>query len=540
MPNGARRTPGARLFCTFLQVFDMTMNCRNALGAALTALALGTGTAQAKVTADDVWAAIVAQYGALGADLTATLTRDGAVVTVSGISGSMILPLIAGGIVGAITVRTGDVTLTEGTDGTVAAMIGADWPVILGLTAAARRYTALVDVDLMVNTLGYTASFGGTPDDVRATSTYDQMLITLERLDMDIPGGAAMLDVDVLIAIQGGATQSRILQQGGVAVQGDGTLARVVVDYSVSYYEMQSRTVSETRDFRYVSQMIVPEGGFDMLNLAPALRAGLELISRVESGATQSQSLSRTGDATLSDMVQSVDTTWQSLALNADGIVVTGESSGIAAQMTLADRMSLPLGLAIDSVAGGFRMPLLADTAPGPAGLDLDMAGLTLSDGLWDLLGPATGPLRLPADLSLRITAQVTPRVDLVDFAGLAALFDDGDAVPVELNSVTLNAFRAAYAGAEVTGTGTALQDWVGIDDIGHLPPTTGSAGFVMSGANRLLQMITDSGLLGPTEMMGLRGGLAMIARPTGADEMTTDIIFGPDVGFVVNGQRID
>jgi len=180
------------------------MDLRNAVGIILAALVLTTGAAQAQVNADDVWTAIVAQYGALGADLTATLTRDGAVVTVGGISGNMALPVIPGGFTGGITVRTGDLILSEGPNGSVAAMIAAQWPVTLSLTGTAGRELARVDVDLMVSTLDYSSSFGGTPDDVCATSTFERMLITLERLDIDVPGGAEPLDIDMLLAFEGG------------------------------------------------------------------------------------------------------------------------------------------------------------------------------------------------------------------------------------------------------------------------------------------------------------------------------------------------
>lgn len=198
----------------------------------------------------------------------------------------MALPVIPGGFTGGITVCTGDLILSEGADGSVAAMIAAQWPVTLSLTGTAGRELARVDVDLMVSTLDYSSSFGGTPDDVRATSTFERMLITLERLDIDVPGGAEPLDIDMLLALQGGETRTRILQQGGVEVRDDGTIARVVVDYSFNYFDMQSRTVSEPRDSRYASRMVVPDGGFDMLNLGPALRAGLDLSASAESGLT--------------------------------------------------------------------------------------------------------------------------------------------------------------------------------------------------------------------------------------------------------------
>jgi len=524
--------PGARLLA-FNRGFAMSI--RHHLVAS-TALALLAGAAQAQVTADDVWAGLVAQYGALGVDLTGNVTRDGAIVTVSGIEGSMMLPMVEG----TVLVATGDLLMTESADGAVDITLPATWPVTLSIHATDQGETLAAVADVFVATQGYAARYLGTPDDLRATSSYDRMLITLERLTVALSGEALPLDVDMLLALEGAETQSRILRQGDVEVQSDGTLARLVVDYSFSIDDMLSHTVSETRDMRYLSRMIVPAGGFDVLNLAPALRAGLDLTASFQSGRLQSQAVSRMGETTISDTFQTVETAQQTLELNADGIAVGGESTGIDVQLTLTDLVPGPLGLTLARAAGAFRMPLLAGQGPAPAGFSLDLAGLALSDGVWDMIGPGTGPLRQLGHLSLDLAAEVTPRVDLIDLIGLQALMDGYDSIPLELNSVTLNSFRAAYAGAEVTGSGAAQLVWAGLDRLYEVEEPTGSATFVTTGMVGLLDLLSGAGLLGPQEMLGLRGGLAIVGRPTGVDTLTTDITFGPGIGLVVNGQKLD
>jgi hypothetical protein len=76
------------------------------------ALMIAAAPVWAQVTADQVWDQIVAAYGRVGVDLTATVTRDGSTVVLTDIAGTWPLPMGFG----ALTITVGDVTMAEAAD----------------------------------------------------------------------------------------------------------------------------------------------------------------------------------------------------------------------------------------------------------------------------------------------------------------------------------------------------------------------------------------------------------------------------------------
>ena len=70
-------------------------------------------------------------------------------------------------------------------------------------------------------------------------------------------------------------------------------------------------------------------------------------------------------------------------------------------------------------------------------------------------------------------------------------------------------------------------------------PKPVGSAEFVLSGVNALVDKFIDSGFIDPDTGMGARMMLSMFAIPTGDDELTSKIEFNSLGQVLANGQRL-
>lgn len=510
----------------------MTLHARLA---SATALAVIGGAAQAQITADDVWTAVLAQYAALGAEVSGTLTRDGNVVTVSAIAGSYALPMGFG----SLKVVTGDVVLTENADGTVAAAIGPDWTFGASFYAVQGNDGVTVEAAFTVNTTAYTGTVSGSAGDVSILTAYDRMDITLDSLTLQGPDAMPPFDVDAYLLIEGVTSQTRLSGADPLRITTSGSIARTVIDYSFVIDGATTQSVSVTDATAYSGTISVPAGGLDLLDLAGALRAGLTIEATATAGFGRSQTLGKLGEQVISDTFQSLNSLAQTLRLNASGVEVNGALAGLTFHTRLGGVVPLAFGGTLPESSLRLQMPLLSSATPQPARFGLTMTGLALDDATWDLVAPDAPELRMPADLALDLSAQVTPRVDLVNPMDWVPMIDSADGVVVELNGMQLESLRAAYGGAVMTGSGQAAFDWSDVTQMWQVQPPTGEARFLLRGAGALLRAISASGVLAPQEMMGLRGGLAIVGRPTGPDELTAEITISPEDGLMVNGQRM-
>lgn len=501
-----------------------------------TALALIAGVAQAQVTADDVWANVQAQYRAMGAQVTGTLARDGNVVTVSGIEGKFDLPMG----VGQLTVQTSAMILTENGDGTVAPAFAPDWTLSARLTVTDEP-TANVGFDLALQPVGYVSTASGTPDAITFDTSYDRMDVSLVGLATEGIDDIGAFDMDFFVSIEGSVTRTVVTTTADlVTLVSAGTFARVITDYSfVIDGEMTSQNVSVTEDGAVNSTLAMPAAGIDILNLAAALRAGLAVDLTATAGQVQSQAVTRMGDEVFSDQSQTVAGSAQSIVINQRGIDVTAALNDLDTTFSMTGFMPMVIDIGLDAANMRFAMPLLTATEPAPAGFEFSLAGLTGGDELWGLLGTDTSDLRLPIDMTMNLNTMITPRMDLVDVVPLVEALDSG-VVVAEVNEVVLDTFHVRYGATELSGSGRAVLDWVGITYYEDLREPVGEATFVLRGAYALLDNLIAKGVLPQAEAMAARAGLAGFGRATGDDELTSTITISPEGGLVVNGQRMD
>jgi len=105
-------------------------------------------------------------------------------------------------------------------------------------------------------------------------------------------------------------------------------------------------------------------------------------------------------------------------------------------------------------------------------------------------------------------------------------------APPGELRSMTLNELEVSFGGAELTGTGD-----VNFASGQMMPIPVGAVELNLTGANGLIQSLTEGGLLPPDQAGMARGMLGMFAVPgASADSFTSTIDFGADGSITANG----
>jgi len=503
---------------------------------ASTAIALCASAAAAQITADDAWASIEAQYAAMGVTLDATLTRDGNVLTVSGISGRLVLPQ---GL-GSLSVATGDVIMTENADGSVNAVMPPAYVVDVGVDLSIEGERFNLGVLLDVATQDYAAVMTGTPGAVNIQTSVGLLEATLSevRLPPDLQADVGIFDVDFYVMAEGMTASTTIVTDGAVALQVTGSVDRTVTDTSFVAGDVVSTSVSLTEGASYTGSIQFPATPIDLANLAAALRGGLALDLSTTSGATISQSVAKAGGLMVTDQGQSLASLVQTLLIDDTGINTLTAFTGLDLNYSIADLMPMPVGVSLAEGSFQFAMPLLAAPEASPARFTLTLDTLEVDPSVWDMIAPGASVMNGPLDLTLDIAAMMRWRTDVLDFIGLADAIEMMEIV-AEFPSFTLDTLQASFGGATVTGSGNATLDWEGIDAMWQLDDPVGGAQYIITGANVLLDRLAGTGLVGAQEMLGIRGGLAMAGRPTGPDELTGELSFGPD-GLLLNGVRVD
>jgi hypothetical protein len=90
-----------------------------------------------------------------------------------------------------------------------------------------------------------------------------------------------------------------------------------------------------------------------------------------------------------------------------------------------------------------------------------------------------------------------------------------------------------------VTGEGAFAFDNTDTTTYDGLPRPIGTGTVTVTGANAMMDKLTQLGWLSAEEIMGFRMGLAMIANPTGEDMLTSSVEMTADGQIIVNGQRM-
>lgn len=132
-----------------------------------------------------------------------------------------------------------------------------------------------------------------------------------------------------------------------------------------------------------------------------------------------------------------------------------------------------------------------------------------------------------------------------VSIEGLLAEFTAGanasDGTPVAAPiALSFNRFEQAIEGALITSTGELTFDTSPTSAMAPEPTPIGTISLDIDGANAMLQILAERGVLGQGEVLGAMFGLGFFTRAgEGPDTRISVIDFGADGSITVNGQLV-
>lgn len=489
------------------------------LGAGATAALLMTTNVFADVSNQDVWGSWKGFMTGVGYSVSATESQSGQVLSIDDLKIRLQMPEHKGSAVADL----GRITFTEQGDGTVRVGMPAAFPVKIegtenGDTTQATLTISMRDVDLLAS---------GVPENIKYRYHTAQMGWDLTDLVINgSPQTSAMFN----------ATASQL---SGTAELASGDTPRFAKSMQA---ESLTLTVKgdDPEDGMIDMQMQVAGLGVDFSGAVPMtqdpddpgafFRAGFHVQGNLTQNGTSLTLLANDGSG---PMNASMSTSGSSLAITIGDGRFDYHGSVMGLGMNIAGGgIPLPVILDMQELSYGLAMPLLQDSMAQDFAASFKLAGLTVSDMLWNIFDPGA---MLPRD----------PATVAVDLNGTTTLFEDlvsgeDDEYPGELNSLTLGELLIDMLGARLSGAGSFTFDNTDMMTFDGMPRPEGSINLSIAGANKLIDTLVAMGLLPEEQAMGGRMMMAMFAVPgTGPDELNSVIEINADGHVLANGQRL-
>jgi hypothetical protein len=491
------------------------------------ALALAAAPALAQVTAEDVWADWQASLMiGEGAMTVGSETYEGGVLTVSG------LALDSEGEDGSrVTGTLDELVFTENGDGTVTITTSPDYVITISTPADPETESPATDLTFALRQQDLVTTASGEPGAL--TYDFEGPRVAFELVSV-VQDGVEQ-PAEGVFAING---LSGSYTTGG-AEGGDRTIDSVLEAQSMDL--LIDVTDTETGD------QVVLSGKVDGLAAQALLALPASAMESPDTalmdGLTMAGGYSYDRAAYIFEIADdetgpangSISTGAGSLEFSASAEAVSYDSAIEAVAFQIAGA-ALPFPVSADLAEYGvtFAMPLSRSDAPAPWALGLNLTGLALNEEVWGLFDPAQMLPRDPATVRLDLTGTATLFVDLADPAQAAAVD-----VPGQVDSISIDALRLAFGGAEVTGSGAFDIDNTDLATYGGMPKPVGALEMELTGVNRLIDTLVSMGLLPQDQVMGARMMLGLLTTPVGDDQLQSRIELNEQGQIFANGQRL-
>ncbi len=504
------------------------------LGSATFGMIFFSQSVLADVTPGDVWQDWRDYMQGMGYGLTATENISGDTLAVSDVQ----MDLVQDADKGEVSVSLGTLSFVQNADGTVSVVMPDALPVVIDVTPTGPQAKP-VRMSLTLTQSGQDMTISGTPANMTSTYAADTMGLTLDQLMVDnetFDASNAMFTL-LLKDVQNTTetTLSGMRDYAQTSTVGSAT------------YEMRFKnpeepavaTISGTSsDLRLKAGGVLPLGLAQVGDMAALLKAGMDVAGTISGGnSTLTLDVEDPKNGNMAAAFASQSSTLK-VETSADGLSYAGTRQGMTASIQPPEFPFL-LSFAMDSAAFNLSAPVMKSDDPQDFALGLNLNDFTLSDMIWGMINPQETLPRDPASLALDLTGKVTLLTDYFDPNATAQMAEDGN-LPGNLESVALNSLIVDALGAKLTGNGQATFDNAAADAApGTLSPV-GAIDLKLVGGNKLLETLTNSGLLPPQAAMGARMMMGMFAVPAEAeDTLTSKLEFTRSGAILANGQRI-
>ena len=484
-----------------------------------------TTTAQAEVTAQQVWQSWKDFSTSMGQTMTAgSEEMAGDTLTVSNVA--MTTKTATGSVEGSIEF----IAFKELGDGTVEVTMANEYPIAINQKVEGEDP---VEVELTIKQTGLKLIASGTNADISNVLNADDITISLDNVS-GMPDGAKLA---VAISIKSLAGTYAVKSGAGKQIASDLSAASLTFDVNVSDPTTSSDfTMTGTMaGIASKSNATMPKDT-DLADMAAALKAGFATDGGFAYGKTvynfDFKDATSTGKAAGSVASGSID-----VAFNADALRYNVSSLGTDITVSSSDMPFPEVNAKIAELAFGLMMPVAMSEEPKPFSFLTKIVGLSVSDEVWGIFDPAAVLPRDPATIVLDLSGQAKWLIDI--FAQDPA--NPTTQTPGELNALTLNQLQVAFGGANLTGTGDFTFDNSDLVTFDGMPKPTGMLDAKLVGGNGLIDKLIQMGLLPEDQAMGARMMLGMFAAAVegSEDTITSKIEMKADGSIFANGQQI-
>lgn len=486
----------------------------------------GATVAQADVTAQQVWDNWKSMFAAHPElRITSTETLSGDTLTIRDYTVS------AAGPEGTFTMTVPEIAFRETGDGSVSVAMSDAYPVHVTSTRETGEKT---DMTLMIRQPGVTLVARGDAAD----TTYDFSAPTT-RISMDkMVVNDTPIDVVLDLAINGMAgfynVKGTDIQTVASAFNAD--TANIVITVADPEKNGAFAVTASVADLKSRSDSSMGEM-FNSMNMAESLKAGFKAGGAFSHGA-MTYDASFQNDASSSASKGAIASGTLDFKMGEDQLEYGGTSNGIEIGISGTDIPFPSINVALAESAFNLLMPITRTDAPKDFGLRLKLAGLSVSDDIWNIFDPTSVLPRDPATLVMDFAGKANWLVDILNPEVAGTL---SGKKPGEVQSLTLNDLTLQIAGADLTGTGDFTFDNTDLATFDGIPKPTGAIDLKLVGGNGLIDKLVAMGLVPQDQAMGARMMMGLFARPVeGAeDTLTSQIEVKEDGSVVANGQRL-
>lgn len=490
-----------------------------------TALILGLSQAPAlAVTPEEVWANWQQAMGSAGLTVVGSAARDGDTLRTGAVT--VTIPDPEGGS-GSATVSFEGLAFRDRRDGTVEVTLPARYAFAgQGIDGPGSFVATLEETGLSMVASGTAAA---TRYDIAA----EEYALTFGAFTES--DGTTPLDMTARVTVAGMAANYAVTPGEGTTGI-DSTAAAAETRFELAVKDPQTELdVSFTASLGPVSA--VTKGVFVgpelMENMGEALRAGFFVDSTTTVGP-----VSVTGRFTEYGQAGRIDAalTGASARLALDAARVDYGFGLTGADITVAGpEMPLPeIRTAFGELSFNVLLPVAISETPQTWSAVARLVDLTVADSLWSMFDPGGQLKRDPVTLIVDLKGTGRWTADILDPAVQAQA-----APPAELMSMDVAQVLFRALGGEVDATGAFTFDNSDLATFDGFPAPTGKLTTNLTGINALIGTAVSMGFIPEDEVMGVRMGLALLAKPgAGPDQLVSEIEF-KDKGLFVNGQRM-
>lgn len=491
------------------------------------ALMISAAPAYADVTPQQVWDDLSAYMGQFGYEVSATQTQSGNDLNLDDIVLKMSMPEEDLDM----TITLEQLMFKDQGDGTVMVLMPEQQNAVISGQGEGDDFTATLG--MMHKGMNVTVS--GTPENMIYSSSADQIRVSLDELK----NGDEIIPSDQVSVV---ATLSGLISEAAVNSAGD--LREVVQSFSADAFSLDfagddggdsAKITASYKDVTGSGTTAMPKGAEDNSDYAALMAQGMLSEAQMTHGGGNVSFEIQDGQNIGGTLASASGT--MNMRLSQDGMIYDMGSKDVA----LSVNGPLPFPVKAGMEQSGFSMivPTKVDAGPQDAKLALTLGGFTMDDLLWSLVDGGNVLPRDPATIALDLSAKVTPFLNLFDAKDMERL-ENEDAMPGELNEVTLTNLLVEAAGAKVMGKGAFVFDNSDLETFDGLPRPQGQVELKAEGVNGLLDNLVSMGLLQASDVGGVRLMMAMFTQAGETADSLTSTLEVNDKGHVLaNGQRL-